>query len=219
MNSDETPSEKSTVRQPLTALDLANLAARICPELCRTDPKTAFLEAFAFYQMAALFVEENQNKEFVRLYLDNADFATTGVHQPFMHAAVAEISEIVGKANIEKNEREKLRLDPKAHTDPVREFLGVKSDRAVYEKLKKWFLFYSKTHGEDEAAGIRHFEEFMLKAARKDDDGTVYHAIGERVLKGIKSLEREIKRAGGLKAIEQTKLADQIPSEEGGLEE
>src|SRR5438552_4040845 len=57
----------TTEHPPLTALDLALLAARLDPDQCKTNPEAAFFNAVAFYNMAAWFVEQNQELDFAKL--------------------------------------------------------------------------------------------------------------------------------------------------------
>ena len=66
--SSDAPAE--TTHPPLSALDLAHLAANLNPALCNSDSEAALLQAFAFYQLAARFVENNAGRSFVEIYND-----------------------------------------------------------------------------------------------------------------------------------------------------
>jgi hypothetical protein len=183
------PSSFEGGRYPtITALDLANLAVRVCPELCKSNPKAAFLEAVAFYHLAVWFIDENKERDFVSLSLDSTELITTGVNLPLMDSACRELMPAFKKARVEKTESEKIHFYPKAQkSGDVLDFLRVKTERAVREKFRKWFVALRK----DKLRGEKDFEMFWNETKAADAEGNVYHAISKRTLEELRKFEQE----------------------------
>ena len=238
MSAKKSTTDETPVQQPsLTALDLANLAVQLYPDLCKNDSEAAFREAFALWNLATGFLNENKQRDLISLYLDGD--TPSGTPLPITEIAVSKALAAYGEAHAEKAEAEKLRLYPKAKegTDEVRNYLGVKTERAVRDKFKRWFdagahNYWSgslsktgpkakwilskmgpaalqrwstggaKDYNKEE--NLSDFEEFWEDAKGEDEHGKSYRAFGKHTLEAVKSWEREVKRRGGLKAIQKT---------------
>jgi hypothetical protein len=174
----------------LTALDLANLAAKLDPVLCLRDAEAACKLAFEFYQLACFWMDRQPTPTAFELAQD----AGTQLDD--------KIFRILGNKNREIIEKEKLRFYPDLQTtdDDVRRFLGVKSARAVKNKLRKWFRVLAARKGDSSQEGDLEFQRYLEAAQGKDNAGRFY-ALPKHLLQGVKSLGREIKEKGGLKAI------------------
>jgi len=158
---------------PLTALDLAHLAARLDPDLCKSNPDAALLNAFALYQWAALFLEGVANRSLNQLYIDleREELQAT----PLVEMLVKQKTfAIWGKANKERTEREKLRFYPKKTSDEVRSLLKVTTERGVKNQLQRWFVARAGKQGRSAREGRRDFTEFWAKARRKEEGKRCY---------------------------------------------
>lgn len=236
MSAKKTSNDQPPIEHPSpAALDLANLAARLYPDLCKKDPEAAFREAFALWNLATGFLNENKQRDLISLYLDSD--TPSGTPLPITEIAVSKALAAYGEAHAEKAETEKLRLYSKDGKDEVRGYLGVKTERAVRDKFRRWFeagahnywsgslsktgpkakWILSKMAPEalqrwstggakdyNKEENLSDFEEFWEEAKGEDEHGKSYRAFGKHTLEAVKSWEHEVKRRGGLKAIEKT---------------
>ena len=191
-----------------TPLELAILAAQLNPDLCKSEPEAAFLEAIAFVHLAACFLNEHNPWDLLNLYLKSPEI--TAKQLPLMERAVEKIlaaeSEVRrGKAQEpEEMEKQSLRFDPRQPTDQVRDFLRVKSERGVKDKLKKWFIRNER----EIISGKKSFSDFWKRARKQDGDKT-FRLIPKTLLESIREWDRKVKREGGKKSVEtKAKRAD-----------
>ncbi len=185
--------ESDAARHPeLTALDLANLAAKLHPELCRVDANAALKAAFQFYNQACRWAERHEKRTASDIILE-----ATGTQYE------DEIWQEIAEQNREAYEKGKLRFYPdrQMSADDVRKFLGVKTARAVRDKVRKWFLAAAEHRGKSSNEGNSKFLDYWNAALREDEVGKPFYALPKDLLKDVKSLERAIKREGGLKAV------------------
>jgi hypothetical protein len=167
---------------PLTALDLAHLAANLDPALCNSEHEAALLNALAFYQSAARFVESNAPRTFVKM-------VPLTRSTPLMQVAIKKEYSTLAEREREQIEREKLRFYPKRPSDKVRELLKVTTERGVKNQLERWFLTRAKENARSAREGRAKFKKFWKDALRTDKAGEKYYAISRDRLDKVKSDE------------------------------
>jgi hypothetical protein len=186
----------------LTALDLANLALRLDPDRCRSNPKEAFKKALEFYQHACFWVDEHASQDPLWILLDASN-----------EALLDEALRGIGKKNLEDAATKRLRFYPKnaAADDQVRQFLRLKKPRAVKDRFRKWYgVLHKLKYGEQPAEVVlEDFSRFWENARHCDENGTEYYEFPPSIVEGIKSLQTQIKKKGGLKSVHTALSADQ----------
>jgi hypothetical protein len=184
----------------LSALDVARLAAKLHPTLCLSDATAAFQEAFEFYQKACLWVTQRANQTADDIALNASPDLSD------------EILRLIGIKNLEILEKEKLHFYPDRPLtdDDVQKFLGVTSLRAVKAKLRKWFRALATHDGQSSNDGEANFLTYWKAAERKEKGGERFYVFPMSMLAGVKSLEREIKKKGGMKSIAAPGAAEKI---------
>jgi hypothetical protein len=171
-----------TTHPPLSALDLAHLAASLDPALFNMNPEAALLNAYGGYQLASLFVERNAHRNFVEIYNDtNAELASA----PLMEIAMEKILAIRGEADKEEAETAKLRFYPSKSSDAVRTLLNVTTEREIKNPLERWFVARAEKFDRSAREGRLEFKEFWRDTLRKDEEGEKFYAIGGDLLEGV----------------------------------
>jgi hypothetical protein len=199
-------SQESESHPALTALDLANLAVRLDPIQCRSNPRAAFKNAVEFYQLACLWVDKHASQDPLRRLLDTSN-----------EALVDEVLDAIGRKNLEAAATERLRFYPKSVSadDPVRCVLGIKTPRAVKDRFRKWHIGLCKRRGAknfSETVCTNKFLRFWENARCRDKDGTEYYEFAPSIVYGVKSFHTEVKRRGGIRARQTASAAKQSRS-------
>jgi hypothetical protein len=169
------PEPETGATLSLDAHDLVYIAATLDPALCKSDPASAFREAIAFFHLATLFVEENKHWNPSELCLDQLG---TGFRGPLVKALNEKARTLWGPANRQRIQSDGmlLLLRPNDKRDAVREFIEVKTVKAVEDRFREYFLAQAG-QGLDAAdspedilaEGNRRFERFWNKAKIEDD--------------------------------------------------
>ena len=182
----------------LTALDLATLAARLDPIKSRHEPEAAFKQAFEFYIMACVYVEKTAPR-------DIAEILYEAIGTPLGE----ELQRQTEARELQREEKEALRFYPERQAgDDVREYLKVKTAKAVTQKLRKLFV-----DDEQNPVALRsQYKDFMERLKRTEKSGEIYWAIDKRILDLVKRLEHQIKRRGGKKSTTSTRGSPQSAS-------
>jgi hypothetical protein len=166
---------------------LAHLAARLDSDLCKREPQAAFLNALAFYQLAAQFVEAHADQNVVELYADSTSTVPILQNAPLMQMLIKKALPSFAEWEREQIEVKKLRFYPKRPSDEVRELLKVTTARRVKDLLKRQFVAEAEKIGLSEDEGLKKFKEFWEPALRKDEHGEEYCVIRRDTLDAIKS--------------------------------
>ena len=204
--SSDAPAE--TTHPPLSALDLANLAANLNPALCNSDPEAAFLNAIAYYEWAAHFVKSNAARSLIEIYNHSAVSVLKNV--PLMQTAIEKALPSFTEWKRGGIEMEELRFYPKRPTDDVRALLNVTTERGVKNQLERWFVARAQNDARSAREGPqndarivregrREFKEFW-KDARTDEAGEKYYAISRDRLEGVRKFEASRRSSHSKKA-------------------
>ena len=176
---EEPPPNGTWIPDPML---LAVLAAQLHPQDCRTSsPEQALQHAWALFVQSKTFCIELQQKSLTEL---SHLYGTT--------PGCSHTSRVLRKFQACALPPKTLRFYPNgAMVDGVSKFLGAKSPRAVFTRIKK----YCDSNGDED--GNSTYDTILEEAEKIGENGELYYELPVELLCEIKKREKQVKHDGG----------------------